>query len=106
MLALIIAAMLYATLLYVWGCSTARYAALRGRSKIGWFILGSLFYPVPYVALALLPSTPWQAAQTCPAMPCAFPWAEACPDSKAAAARAASAKTRIIPPELRKSRFY
>ena len=56
MLALIIAAMLYATLLYVCGRYTANYAALRGRSKTTWFILGGLFYPVPYLALALLPS--------------------------------------------------
>ena len=56
MFALMIAAMLYATLLYVCGRSTARYAAQRGRSTTAWFILGSLFYPVPYLALALLPS--------------------------------------------------
>jgi hypothetical protein len=56
MLALIIAAMLYSTLLYVCGRYTARYAAQRGRSKTPWFVLGSLFYPLPYIALALLPA--------------------------------------------------
>ena len=56
MLALIIAAMLYATLLYVCGSYTARYAAQRGRSKTPWFVLGSLFYPLPYLALAVLPA--------------------------------------------------
>jgi hypothetical protein len=56
MLALIIAAMLYATLLYVCGRHTARHAAQRGRSKTPWFLLGSLFYPLPYLALAVLPA--------------------------------------------------
>jgi len=56
----------------------------------------------------LLPSAAWHAAQTWDAMFCALPppWAEASPHSKAAAATAASAMNRIIPPELRKSRFY
>jgi hypothetical protein len=56
MLAVTIAAVLYSTLLYVCGRTTATYAAQRGRSKTAWFILGGLFYPVPYLALALLPS--------------------------------------------------
>jgi hypothetical protein len=56
MLALTIAAALYSTLLYVCGRYTANYAAQRGRSTTAWFILGGLFYPVPYLALALLPS--------------------------------------------------
>jgi hypothetical protein len=50
----IIAAMLHATLLYVCGRYTARYAAQRGRSARTWFVLGSLFYPLPYLILALL----------------------------------------------------
>jgi hypothetical protein len=56
MFALIIAVILYSTLLYVCGRYTARYAAQRGRSKTPWFVLGSLFYPLPYIALALLPA--------------------------------------------------
>ena len=55
MLAVIIAAILYASLIYVCGRHTARYAALRGRSAATWFILGGLFYPLPYIVLALLP---------------------------------------------------
>jgi uncharacterized membrane protein YhdT len=54
--AVIIAAMLYCTLLYVCGRYTARYAVQRGRAKTPWFVLGCLFYPLPYIALALLPS--------------------------------------------------
>ncbi len=55
MLAVIIAAILYLSLIYVCGRYTASYAALRGRSKTAWFVLGGLFYPFPYIALALLP---------------------------------------------------
>lgn len=55
MFALAIAAILYLTLLYVCGHYTAAYAAQRGRSKIFWFVLGSLLYPLPYLVLALLP---------------------------------------------------
>jgi hypothetical protein len=55
MLALIIAATLYLSLMYVCGRYTAKYAALRGRSRTAWFVLGGLFYPFPYIALALLP---------------------------------------------------
>ena len=55
MLAVIFAATLYATLIYACGRYTANYAALRGRSKATWFVLGGLFYPLPYIALALLP---------------------------------------------------
>jgi hypothetical protein len=56
MFASIIAGILYSTLLYVCGRYTARYAAQRGRSRTPWFVLGSLFYPLPYIALALLPA--------------------------------------------------
>jgi hypothetical protein len=55
MLAVIIAAILYLSLIYVCGRYTAKYAALRGRSKTAWFVLGGLFYPFPYIALAVLP---------------------------------------------------
>jgi hypothetical protein len=55
MFAVLIAAMLYLTLIYVCGRYTAKYAARRGRSEIFWFVLGGLFYPFPYVVLALLP---------------------------------------------------
>ena len=55
MLPLMIAAILYLTLIYVCGRYTARYAAQRGRSQAIWFILGGLLYPLPYIALALLP---------------------------------------------------
>lgn len=53
--ALIIAAILYLTLMLTCGRYTARFAAQRGRSKATWFLLGALFYPVPYLVLALLP---------------------------------------------------
>ncbi len=55
MFPLIVAAILYLSLIYVCGRYTAKYAAQRGRSKAAWFIWGGLFYPLPYVALALLP---------------------------------------------------
>jgi ABC-type uncharacterized transport system YnjBCD permease subunit len=55
MLPLIVAAMLYLSLILVCGRYTAKYAAERGRSKAAWFIWGGLLYPLPYIALALLP---------------------------------------------------
>jgi hypothetical protein len=55
MLALIIAATLYASLIYVCGRYTANYAAKRGRSETTWFVLGGLFCPLPHIVLALLP---------------------------------------------------
>ena len=55
MFALVIAAILYLSLFYVCGRFTAKYAAQKGRSTALWFVLGCLFYPFPYVALALLP---------------------------------------------------
>jgi hypothetical protein len=40
----------------VWcGRSTANFAAQKGRSKGAWFLLGSLFFPIPSIVLALLP---------------------------------------------------
>ena len=55
MSALIFAAILYLSLIWVCGRYTADYAAERGRSKAAWFIWGGLFYPLPHIALALLP---------------------------------------------------
>ena len=50
----IIAVILYLSLLYVCGRFTANYATQRGRSGVLWFVLGGLFYPFPYIVLALL----------------------------------------------------
>jgi ABC-type uncharacterized transport system YnjBCD permease subunit len=55
MFPLILAAILYLSLIYVCGRYTAKYAAQRGRSETIWFIWGGLFYPLPYIVLALLP---------------------------------------------------
>jgi hypothetical protein len=55
MFPLIVAAVLYLSLVYVCGRYTAKYAAQRGRSEATWFVLGGLFYPLPYIVLALLP---------------------------------------------------
>ena len=56
MLPLIVTAVLYLSLLGALGYYTANYAAQRGRSKMAWFMWGALFYPLPYLALALLPA--------------------------------------------------
>jgi hypothetical protein len=55
MLPLLVAAILYLSLIWVCGRYTANYAAERGRSKVAWFIWSGLLYPLPYIALALLP---------------------------------------------------
>jgi hypothetical protein len=55
MFPLIVAAILYLSFIWLCGRYTANYAAERGRSKAAWFIWGGLFYPLPYIALALLP---------------------------------------------------
>ena len=55
MLAVLFAAILYLTLIYVCGRYTAKYAAQRGRYEAVWFVFGGLFYPFPYIVLALLP---------------------------------------------------
>ena len=55
MVPLLIAAILYLSLIYVCGRYTAKYAARKGRSGAHWFVLGGLFYPFPYIVLALLP---------------------------------------------------
>jgi ABC-type uncharacterized transport system YnjBCD permease subunit len=54
-LPVIIAAILYLSLMYVCGRYTAKYAAQRGRSEAVWFVWGCLLYPFPYIVLALLP---------------------------------------------------
>ena len=54
MSALIIAGILYLSLAYVCGRFTADYAARRGRSRSAWFFWGALFYPFPYIVLALM----------------------------------------------------
>jgi hypothetical protein len=56
MFALVIAGLLYLSIIFVCGRYTANYAAQRGRSTVAWFVLGGLFYPIPYLALALLPA--------------------------------------------------
>ena len=56
MIPLIIAVILYASLIYICGRHTANYAAQKGRSRIAWFIWGGLFFPLPSIVLALLPS--------------------------------------------------
>jgi ABC-type uncharacterized transport system YnjBCD permease subunit len=55
MLPVIVAAILYLSLLCLCGRYTAKYAAQRGRSQTAWFIWGGLLYPLPYIVLALLP---------------------------------------------------
>jgi ABC-type uncharacterized transport system YnjBCD permease subunit len=55
MFPLIVAAILCLSLILACGHYTAKYAGQRGRSKIAWFIWGGLLYPLPYIALALLP---------------------------------------------------
>jgi hypothetical protein len=53
--AVVIAVILYVSVIYVCGRYTARYAGQKGRSRTAWFIWGGLFYPLPYIVLALLP---------------------------------------------------
>jgi hypothetical protein len=55
MFPLIVAAILYLSLIVACGHCTANYAGRRGRSRAAWFIWGGLLYPLPYIALALLP---------------------------------------------------
>lgn len=55
MLVSIIFASLVLAVMFLCGRCTAKFAAERGRSKGAWFLLGFLFFPVPSIALALLP---------------------------------------------------
>jgi len=55
MFAGIIAAILVLALMFLCGRYIAKFAARRGRSKAAWFLLGSLFFPVSSIVLALLP---------------------------------------------------
>lgn len=55
MVASILCVILVFTLMFWCGHLTAKFAAQRGRSRGPWFLLGTLFYPVPYIVLALLP---------------------------------------------------
>jgi threonine/homoserine/homoserine lactone efflux protein len=55
MVPLVIAVILFLSLMYVCGRRTAKYAAQRGRSEAFWFVLGSVLYPLPYIVLAVLP---------------------------------------------------
>ena len=55
MLPLILAAVLYLSLIYVCGRYTAQFAVERGRSWAAWFVIGGLLYPLPYLVLLLLP---------------------------------------------------
>ena len=55
MFPLIVAAILYLSLILACGHHSANYAEQRGRSRAAWFIWGGLFYPLPSITLALLP---------------------------------------------------
>ena len=55
MLASIIFVILVLAVMFWCGHLTAKFAAHRGRSKGAWFLLGTLFFPVPSIVLALLP---------------------------------------------------
>ncbi|GLR85767.1 hypothetical protein [Bradyrhizobium iriomotense] len=56
MLALTLYGLLVVYLLVICGRCTAKFAAEKGRSRGVWFVLGALFFPLPSIALALLPS--------------------------------------------------
>jgi len=56
MLASIIFVILVLAMMALCGRITAKSAERKGRSKSAWFVLGSLFFPVPSIVLALLPS--------------------------------------------------
>jgi hypothetical protein len=59
MVASIIAVILVFSLMSWCGYLTAKRAAQKGRSRGVWFLLGSLFFPIPSFILARLP-TPGQ----------------------------------------------
>jgi hypothetical protein len=56
MLASIIFVTLVLAVMFWCGRSTATFAARRGRSKGVWILLGSVFFPIPSIVLALLPA--------------------------------------------------
>ena len=56
MLASVIFVIIVLAVMFWCGRSTANFAARRGRSQGAWFVLGSLFFPIPSIVLALLPS--------------------------------------------------
>lgn len=64
MLASIVFAALSLAVMFVCGRLTAKHAAKRGRSRGTWFVLGSLFFPLPSIALALLPPRQPEKAAT------------------------------------------
>jgi hypothetical protein len=43
-------------MMFLCGRYTAKFAARKRRSKVAWFLLGSLLFPVSSIVLALLPS--------------------------------------------------
>jgi MFS family permease len=55
MLAAIVFIALTLSMMFLCGRLTAKHAAQRGRSRSAWFVLGSLFFPLPSIVLALLP---------------------------------------------------
>jgi hypothetical protein len=55
MLASIVVFALVLAMMFLCGRFTAKHAAQRGRSRSAWFVLGSLFFPLPSIVLALLP---------------------------------------------------
>jgi MFS family permease len=56
MFASIFAVILVLAMMFLCGRYTAKFAARRGRSKVAWFLLGSLLFPFSSIVLALLPS--------------------------------------------------
>src|SRR5262249_60842538 len=56
MLALFVYGALILYLVAICGRCTAKFAVKKGRSRNVWFVLGALFFPLPSIALALLPS--------------------------------------------------
>jgi hypothetical protein len=55
MLASILFVILVLALMSWCGHLTAKFAAQRGRSRGVWFLLGTLFFPIPSIVLAFLP---------------------------------------------------
>jgi hypothetical protein len=55
MLASILFVILVLAAMFWCGRLTAKFAGQRGRSRGVWFLLGSLFFPIPSIVLAFLP---------------------------------------------------